>query len=364
MSLLYVYSSDEQPQYAQVVLDAIAAPTGLTVTFRYHSQWVDPVTQTKWDSLRGERALIHFSLQQPARYHSAVIFPVRTASVVRADREGDIFLLDLAVDELVTYRQPSNMVRPDWSERHSQYRELLDRLHVLTPYEVGVTWGGQNVLDQYAPFLDQGNAHPPPNHGSNSVHRLNLIMQYLSRTHTFKDARFLQVLRLIASTEPLDEVPFDPASQCYHLKPAANYELQVLQYQPELISATSTFSLSIDSSIVRILGEPFLRVSAEYDRLRVGLCTTDAPNARERRTVLSIKPDAGVTGPEIRLPMHIQTPAGRTVATAAATGAALVALGLPGLLTEIPTAARASILFFGAAGATWLSVVGLSRKNP
>ena len=45
--LLYLFSSNAQPQYAQDILNVLAAPIGHRMTFRYDSKYVDNTSRDR-----------------------------------------------------------------------------------------------------------------------------------------------------------------------------------------------------------------------------------------------------------------------------------------------------------------------------
>src|SRR6202043_237644 len=80
-SLLYLYSSNIRPLYEQDILDLLASPHNLLYQFRYEARYVETNTRAEWLSLAGKTALIHFSLQQEAKFHEPAFIPVRLVTV-------------------------------------------------------------------------------------------------------------------------------------------------------------------------------------------------------------------------------------------------------------------------------------------
>ena len=83
--LLYLFSSNAQPQYAQDILNVLAAPIGHRMTFRYDSKYVDDAARDAWtkQELANEPVVVHFVLQQAHEYFTPVLFPVCTGTVGR-----------------------------------------------------------------------------------------------------------------------------------------------------------------------------------------------------------------------------------------------------------------------------------------
>ena len=68
--VLYHFSSNLRPRYTQDILNVLAAPSGIVYTSRYVRRVVPDTLASAWeDGLIGKTVLIHFSLEQPARYH-------------------------------------------------------------------------------------------------------------------------------------------------------------------------------------------------------------------------------------------------------------------------------------------------------
>jgi hypothetical protein len=105
-SLLYLYSSNIRPLYEQDILDLLASPHNLPYQFRYESRYVEENTRAEWLGLTGKMALIHFSLQQEAKFHEPAFIPVRLATVQRAFHLGDIHVLELNLGAYVALPEP------------------------------------------------------------------------------------------------------------------------------------------------------------------------------------------------------------------------------------------------------------------
>src|SRR5258708_2035781 len=88
-AMLYLFSSNGQPQYAEDVLNALGAPAGYRATFRYDAKYLNESARNSWSELRGD-VLIHFVLQQSNEYFTPVLFPVRLGEIIDTRCEGDI----------------------------------------------------------------------------------------------------------------------------------------------------------------------------------------------------------------------------------------------------------------------------------
>src|SRR4051812_47467556 len=99
---LYLYSSNIRPLYEQDILDLLAAPPGAHYQFRYDERYLNKEAKESWLNLRGTPVLVHYSLQQRARYHDPAFIPVRCGSVVEASRVGRLHVLTFSLANYVS----------------------------------------------------------------------------------------------------------------------------------------------------------------------------------------------------------------------------------------------------------------------
>jgi hypothetical protein len=199
-SLLFLFSSNIRPLYEQDILDVIAAPTGGLYQFRYEQRWIDPVGRDRWLSLpAGAPVLVHFSLQQPARYHEAVFFPVRRGTVKRTFAEGETLFIEFLLGDLVCLPEPAKKEDgiPDFAAETRKYTGYLAEKRVPHPYEFSAGIGPDILADQSSP-LDRA---------ADQVSLFERLTKYLQPTDSFRNARFFRFLRLGPRGEEVDLAP-------------------------------------------------------------------------------------------------------------------------------------------------------------
>jgi hypothetical protein len=198
--LLFLFSSNIRPLYEQDILDVLAAPAGGLYQFRYERRWVDPTAREHWLSLpEGTPVLVHFSLQQRARYHEAVFFPIRRGTVKRVFAEGETLFVEFLLGDLVGLHEPAKREgdRADFAAETRSYANYLAEQGVPRPYEFSAGLGPDILSDSVAP-LDLA---------SDQVTLFERITKYLQPTDSFRDARFFRFLRLGPRGEDADVEP-------------------------------------------------------------------------------------------------------------------------------------------------------------
>ena len=358
--LLYLFSSNAQPQYAQDILNVLAAPTGHRMTFRYDSKYVDNTTQDAWtkQELANEQVVVHFVLQQAHEYFTPVLFPVCTGTVVDAFREGDIYLVEFTVGDVLSLTAPE----PDPGDPHKEmypartaaYRQALEKYGLPLPYDKYAIRSDRNVLtDNNSGVVRAQSAQAVP-----EVFRLTT--SYLSRTETFASARFGYVLRLNHGQEILG---IDAKSHSYRLTAGEEYELEFLQAQPGQITTSTVMNVVLDGTTLQPIGPTQLSIGSPYDVKSIRMVAM-AMTSGVKYTTIGLRPGDGVQGPVLDIPVEIHPSVGQNVKVGLGTSVPLVFIGLSSVLTDISTAWKVLIVAVGAVSAAYLSVFGWSTHAP
>lgn len=341
---LYLFSSNIRPLYAQDILNVLAAPSGISYTFRYERRYVVESLASTWnETLVGRKALIHFSLQQHARYHDPVFFPIRIGWVHQAQRLGeDIYLLEFVLDRIISLEAPGTegddhrFAKPA-ADYTDHIRGLLGDENV--PYRAAIGAG---------PDVTQ-NAGAPVDASSDEIHLFDRNTKYLWRTDAFRDAWFTHILGISQrSDQPLDEVRtsrLKKDERLFSLTGSTTYHLHVLQRQPREVAQEATFAVATDEQVIRVIGRKGFTIGSRYDRILVPLHAIEPPDGEPRHTVVTIEPQ-GAQGPRVTIPVRV-TPSPGQAQMAVGTGVALLLVGLLSLRPEAPSWEK--LLFLGAA---------------
>jgi hypothetical protein len=358
--VLYLFSSNAQPQYAQDILNALAAPIGYRMTFRYDSKYVDAAAHAVWNKehLANEPLVVHFVLQQSHEYFTPVLFPVCTGTVLDAFREGDIHLVEIAVGDVLSLAAPTpdvqNPQREMHPERTAAYRQALEGHALAVPYNKYAIKSDYNVLtDANASVVQAPNPQAVP-----EVFRLTT--SYLSRTETFASARFGYVLRLNHGQDP---VAIDAISHCYKLTAGEEYELEFLQAQPGLMTTSTVMNVVLDGTALQPIGPTQLSIGSRYDVQSVRMVAMAMTNG-VKYTTIGLRPGDGVQGPMLDIPVEIHPSRGKNIKLGLGTMLPLVLIGLSSVLTDISTVWKVLIVAAGAGAAAYLSVFGWSTHAP
>jgi hypothetical protein len=358
--MLYLFSSNSQPQYAQDILNALAAPTGYRVTFRYDSKYVDTATRDMWtkQQLENEQVVVHFVLQQAHEFFTPVLFPICTGVIIDAFREGDIHLVEFAVGNVLSLAAP----KPDPQDRQREmhpaqteaYRRTLEGYGLQLPYEKYAVRSDRNVLTENSGCVVQpSSAHPVP-----EVFRLTT--SYLSRTETYASARFGYVLRL---NRGQDGVDIDPASHGYRLTAGEEYELEFLLAQPSLIAASSVMNVVLDGTTLQPIGPMQLSIGSPYDVQSVRMVATSITSG-VKYTTIGLRPGDGVQGPILDIPVEVHPSTGKNLKLGLGTSVPLLFIGFAAVLTDVSWGWKVLIVGVGAVSAAYLSVFGWSTHAP
>lgn len=323
--VLYLFSSNIRPLYAQDILNVLAAPSGISYTFRYERRYVVESLTSGWnENLVGRKVLIHFSLQQPARYHEPVFFPIRIGRVHQAQRLGeDIYLLEFVLDRIISLRTPGlegddHRFATSAAGYTKYIRDLLGAENV--PYQAAIGSGPDVTQDPEAPIDVSGD----------EIHLFDRNTKYLWRTDAFRDAWFTHILGISErGDQSLDEVRtsrLKKDERLFSLTGATTYHLHVLQRQPREVIQEATFAVATDEQVIRVIGRKGFTIGSRYDRILVPLHAVEPPDGEPRQTVVTIEPE-GAHGPRVTIPVRV-TPSPAQAQMAVGTGVALLLLGL------------------------------------
>lgn len=355
--MLYLFSSNAQPQYAQDVLNVLAAPIGHRMTFRYDSKYVDDAARDAWtkQELANETVVVHFVLQQAHEYFTPILFPVCTGTVVDTLREGDIYLVEFTVGDVLSLTAPeSNSRKEMYPARTAAYRQALEEYGLPLPYDKYAIRSDRNVLtDRNTGVVRAQNAQSVP-----EVFRLTT--NYLSRTETFASARFGYVLRLNHGQEIL---AIDAKSHSYRLTAGEEYELEFLQAQPGQITTSTVMNVVLDGTALQPIGPTQLSIGSPYDVKSVRMVAMTMTSG-VKYTTIGLRPGDGVQGPVLDIPVEIHPSVGQNVKVGLGTSVPLVFIGLSSVLTDISTVWKVLIVAVGAVSAAYLSIFGWSTHAP
>jgi len=341
------FSSNLRPRYAQDILNILAAPGGVTYTSRYVRRVVPDALASAWgDQLIGKTVLIHFSLEQPARYHEPVFFPIRSATVTQAHQLGnDLFVLQFALGRMIGLTEP---------DEHGGDKRFADRAHAYTnflkdmlgddavPYGTYVS-GGDDVTRRDAARLDTTD---------DELQLFERNTRYISRTDAFAAAWFIHAVGIAEHDDESFEVVRSRMSgqgQPFSLVGGTTYRIYIVQRQPRDITTEASFVIDTDDEVLHVIGRKGFTIGSGYDRFLIPVFAKEPPGD-ETRSVIAIRPD-GCAGPTVEIPVRV-TPSIKSAGAAVGTG---VSLFLLGVLTLTPGAEPwVKGLFFAAALGVYL----------
>lgn len=359
--VLYLFSSNRRPRYSQDILDVVAMPAGLVKRFRYSiinvpANLRDAEAQR---DLAGAKVIVNFSLQQEARYHDPVFFPVRGGEVIDVHQAGDVLIVRFKLGGLMCLPTPPESDDPE--ERRNSFRQ------VVQSYTDAVTRavGAEGI--PYRASLGSGadvSSHEPP-HVVTAEHplvELRWTAEYLSRTETFRGASFLHIIGIDDADESwvgtaADKL-LDDSAHSYRLVGGRTYFLHVLQRQAAERDATATFRVDTNSETVSVIGEETFSITSPYDRIVVPLQVHEPKDGLPTETSITVEA-VGSQGPSARIPVVVDPSFGGTGA-AATTAFGVALIGLAGFAADVATWQRA--VFVG--GALMGLGVAVSRGVP
>lgn len=347
--VVYLFSSNSSPQYAQDIINLIGMPKRSRYVFRYSRDYVeDTIAETaeKWGQIEGKEAFVCFSLQQKAEYVLPVFIPVRAVKVKSARIVGSTHIAEFELGELVAIRPEA-----DDKQRPQQVRDFSDWIRSNTdnrPYERSISLG--NAPDSR---LWRGEADQPL--------IFEALTWWLSRAESFSDARFVRFEQLaqvgndtVASVDDQGRVG---------LEAGKTYQLRLIQHQGREITDTRAFVVSTDNAHVTVIGRPGFDVASRYDEIAIGLQIVPMSGVKAADTVIVVEPAAGGDGPKIQLPVRITPPTSQAVLSVIGPVGVLAALGVPSALNASMGVAIAFVIL-SLLGTIALQLLGINVTAP
>jgi hypothetical protein len=354
---LYLFSSNQSPQYVQDVVNVLASPEGAHYTFRYGHEHLTPFTRDQWLALKptetdlGARVLVIFSIQQTAKFVAPVFLPVRFGHVVATDVVGTRYYVTFRVDD------PAALTMSDEDRLAHRHHEAVSAFtamvveHTTAPYTASASLGKPFSAD------DMVRGHL----GSFCDHDIGFerAVDFLGRTESFADFTFFR-LRRVVETHSDQVAELDDAGTLI-LRAGRSYDLQIVQSQVVSPTAPRDFEVETDGTALMVVGVAGFRVASRYDRPVVALHAVSPPNPLdERQTLLNVHPGSGVSGPYVAVPVRVTPDKGRAIGVAVLQTLALFAVALAGVLSAWPLEARLFLALAGALGAALLQLFGVS----
>ena len=355
-TLLYLYSSNIRPLYEQDVLDVLAAPSNTSFRFRYDEQYINAEALNNWHALKGVKALVHFSLQQEARYHDPAFIPVRLGQVLETSRLGRMFIVTFSLGPYVSLPDPQRDPggRPLLGDQVRAYRDYLSERGVPTPYEYSAGLGSDVTT----------RADTPLSRDEDEAQLFDRTVKYLHHTSSFRRTRFLRFLYLRAVGPPVPTnkptKSFSAKDGIFTLEGGKTYELGLAHSQPADVTTREHFTISADKGILDVVGRTILEIASRYDLVTVPLHAVHPPTNQARTTVLLIEPEQTLSGPRLRLDIKVSPSTKRVAVVSAGQALAAVLIGLPAilkgqLLLQFVSLSAGTIIF------ALLSIFGLKR---
>jgi len=359
--ILYLYSSNIRPLYEQDILDLLAAPRGTLYRFRYlGTKYLSPGLLEKdqavlRQSLVSQRSVVHFALQQEAQYHQAAFIPVREGAVRRVESVGDIKVIEFELGAYLALKKPAPKqegTREDPAGRQVRdYADWLAKHNVPRPYDSWAGTGPDATIESTLMHDDK-----------DEQVLFDQTAWYLSRTESFRGARFLRVRRIyrLGSEHSIGEA-IEAVDGTFTLEAGATYGIEVIHSQPSDVHSREVFDVSADNALLRVVGKPTLEIASRYDVLTLPVHAVDLPTNERRETVLTIQPSIGIKGPRVELRLRVVRPAYRTATAVGGSAATALLLGLPTLLPGLPIEIKVFCVFLAAALGALLVNFGLRR---
>jgi hypothetical protein len=252
---------------------------------------VEANTRAEWLGLTGKVALIHFSLQQEAKFHDPAFIPVRLATVRRAFLLGDIHVLELNLRAYVALPEPPpGEGEANLAQRVREYARYLEDRGIPRPYGPSAGLGENILVNEDVPLERDGD----------EMRLFSRTCRILQRTQSFRTARFYRFLRLTEKKGNGTDKVVDE-SGVFILDGGRTYELALAHQQPADVPQPERFSVSVDGSIVRLIGRQEFEIASMYDIITIPFYAVESPTYDARDTVLVIEPET-TQGARLRLP--------------------------------------------------------------
>lgn len=324
---VYLFSSNSQPQYAQNVLDVIAAPPGAVLQWRYEERWVSEefAEAVRDGTIRGLPVVLHFSLQQRAQLQEPALLPIRTGRIVNARILGrGVFIVWVRiVDDAGLGWTGAGAADSDEMDRGARrYGELLDERSIPRPYGASASIG--------AP-LPSGQALAT---GDRTSGLFENNVKWLAQTETFRSARFFRFYRLVEQGGK-GELKLDEEGRL-KLRAGRSYELELFLFQPDSVEEPSTFEVFTDETAVSVVGRRTFSVASSYDLVRVRLAIQLPAEMKELDTTLVVMPQEGTQGPNLELPLRVVAARLDRMATVGGSALTLLLLAAQALVESGP----------------------------
>lgn len=347
--LLYLFSSDQTPRYAQDILNILGSPRGHSYRFRYQQRHVEERLHERWIERRlgGARGLVCFASQHPAMYAPAAFIPIRYITVVDTETVGSHLFLHMTLEELVALP-----LHDDDKQRRSQVRDFGDwlREHTATPYDA---WASEGASPAWAT-----EPAPPFEAGGNEDVYFESDASYLSATAAFSTARFVRFLGAVGPDNHRQEA-LQGTPPALEFEGGATYEIELLQFVPGPLGLGTAFSLVFDETKIKLLGEPKIVVASRYDKPVLRVHAVPPAGRAINETTFVIEPLDGTVGPRLEIPIKVRPSLRHGLAQTAATTVALALLALPAVFPHWPWGVRLGVALIGAALAAGFQVFGV-----
>jgi hypothetical protein len=139
-----------------------------------------------------------------------------------------------------------------------------------------------------------------------------------------------------------------------------SYELALIHQQPADVARPEKFSVSVDGSIIRIIGAQEFEIASRYDIVTIPFYAVESPTYETRDTVLVVEPEA-TQGARLRLPVRVRSPRKQAAGALFGSVLGLVLLGLPALFPDLNGVAKVVLIAIGGLTTGWLATLGLKR---
>lgn len=351
--LLYLFSSDQSERYAQDILNILGQPRGSMCRFRYDMRWVEEKARDalKANALGGQRGLVCFSTQHPAKYTPAAFVPVRMVVVTKSESVGNHLFIHFSLSELVALPRRT---RGDRFQAVEAFTSVL-RERCAAPYDAWASLGpaGDPSSPLEGDFESEGDEDD----------YFERTAEYLAGTPIFSPARFIRFHACTAVDGSKRQTELTGKPPSLELRAGETYDLELLQFVPEGEEGAGTFNVVADGTVVRVLGEPAVRIGSRYDKPVLQLVAPTPSGYETRSTRLVIEPDLSTRGPRLEIPVRVESSRRGALAKASLTTLGLIVLTLPAAFHHPSTLVRAVLVLAGALLAGWVQVFGAPALN-
>ena len=345
---LYLFSSNSSALYEQDILNALAAPAGSLQTFRYDELVLEAETKKRWSDLPGTPVLVLFSIQQEARYFEPAFIPVRRGIVAATDQVGSRFFIDFRVDTYLSLLEPPSDDSEKYGERVTQFTKEIETRVREVPYSASASLGEPLAASEEDENL-----------------LFERTAEYLARTDSFREARFVRFLRIAeVGAKPEEGLRVQGPETGFELRAGHTYTLDLLHSQREELSSRESFTVSTDGAVLQIVGRAGFDIASRYDRVTIQLHATQGQTIEQRSTIVVVEPVSPIHGPRIEIPITVKPNRSRLGAISAAQTAALILVALPAVFTAWPLGLKLLSAIVGAGAAAGLQLLNVQGLKP